>query len=86
LKRRAGRWQNARRLNLVLALITLRGHGEAHEARYAFTHPSAPLWPARLRVGGWLPAAVPGEGGRVEEGGYPQVMTSWGGYVPVRLE
>lgn len=35
LKRRAGRWQNARRLNLVLALITLRGRGEAREARYA---------------------------------------------------
>jgi hypothetical protein len=35
LKRRAGRWQNARRLNLVLGLITLRGRGEAHEARYA---------------------------------------------------
>ncbi len=35
LRRRAGRWQNLRRLNLVLALITLRGRGEAHEARYA---------------------------------------------------
>lgn len=35
LRRRAGRWQNVRRLNLVLALITLRGRGEAHEARYA---------------------------------------------------
>lgn len=35
LKRRAGRWQNARRLNLVLGLITLRGRGEAREARYA---------------------------------------------------
>lgn len=34
LRRRAGRWQNVRRLNLVLALITLRGRGEAHEARY----------------------------------------------------
>jgi len=35
LRRRAGRWQNARRLNLALGLITLRGRGEAHEARYA---------------------------------------------------
>ena len=35
MKRRAGRWQNARRLNLVLGLITLRGRGEAREARYA---------------------------------------------------
>ena len=34
IKRRAGRWQNARRLNLVLGLITLRGRGEAREARY----------------------------------------------------
>ncbi len=33
--RRAGRWQNVRRLNLVLGLITLRGRGAAHEARYA---------------------------------------------------
>lgn len=35
LKRRGGRWQNARRLDLVLGLMTLRGRGEAHEARYA---------------------------------------------------
>lgn len=35
LARRAGRWQNARRLNLVLGLITLRGRGEGREARYA---------------------------------------------------
>ncbi len=35
LRRRAGRWQNVRRLNLVLGLITLRGRGQAHEARYA---------------------------------------------------
>ena len=35
LRRRAGRWQNARRLNLVLGLMTLRGRGEAREARYA---------------------------------------------------
>ena len=35
LRRRAGRWQNVRRLNLALALIWLRGRGEAHEARYA---------------------------------------------------
>ena len=35
LRRRAGRWQNVRRLNLVLGLMTLRGRGEAHEARYA---------------------------------------------------
>ena len=34
LARRAGRWQNARRLNLVLGLITLRGRGQAREARY----------------------------------------------------
>jgi hypothetical protein len=34
LRRRAGRWQNARRLNLVLGLMTLRGRGAAHEARY----------------------------------------------------
>jgi hypothetical protein len=33
--RRAGRWQNARRLDLVLALMTLRARGEAREARYA---------------------------------------------------
>lgn len=32
---RAGRWQNARRLDLVLGLITLRARGEAREARYA---------------------------------------------------
>lgn len=35
IKRRAGRWQNARRLNLVLGLITLKGRGIAREARYA---------------------------------------------------
>jgi len=35
LRRRAGRWQNVRRLNLALGLITLRGRGEAREARYA---------------------------------------------------
>ncbi len=35
LRRRAGRWQNARRLDLVLGLIALRGRGEAREARYA---------------------------------------------------
>ncbi len=35
LRRRAGRWQNVRRLNLVLGLMTLRGRGQAHEARYA---------------------------------------------------
>lgn len=35
LARRAGRWQNARRLDLVLGLITLRARGEAREARYA---------------------------------------------------
>lgn len=35
LRRRAGRWQNVRRLNLVLGLMTLRGRGLAHEARYA---------------------------------------------------
>ncbi len=35
LRRRAGRWQNARRLDLVLGLITLRARGEAREARYA---------------------------------------------------
>ena len=35
IKRRAGRWQNARRLNLVLGLITLKGRGLAREARYA---------------------------------------------------
>jgi len=35
LRRRAGRWQNARRLNLVLGLITLHARGEAREARYA---------------------------------------------------
>lgn len=35
LRRRSGRWQNVRRLNLVLGLMTLRGRGEAHEARYA---------------------------------------------------
>lgn len=35
LRRRAGRWQNARRFDLVLGLMTLRGRGEAREARYA---------------------------------------------------
>jgi hypothetical protein len=35
IARRAGRWQNARRLDLVLALMTLRVRGEAREARYA---------------------------------------------------
>lgn len=34
LRRRAGRWQNARRLDLVLGLMTLRARGEAREARY----------------------------------------------------
>ncbi len=33
--RRAGRWQNARRRDLVLALMTLRARGEAREARDA---------------------------------------------------
>ena len=33
LRRRAGRFQNARRLDLVLGLITLRARGEAREAR-----------------------------------------------------
>ena len=35
LRRRAGRWQNARRLDLVLGLLTLRARGDAREARYA---------------------------------------------------
>jgi hypothetical protein len=35
LRGRAGRWQNVRRLDLVLGLITLRARGEAREARYA---------------------------------------------------
>jgi hypothetical protein len=35
ITRRAGRWQNARRLDLVLGLMTLRARGEAREARYA---------------------------------------------------
>jgi len=35
LRRRAGRWQNARRLDLVLGLMTLRARGEARETRYA---------------------------------------------------
>jgi hypothetical protein len=35
IARRAGRWQNARRLDLVLGLITLRARGEAREASYA---------------------------------------------------
>ena len=35
IARRAGRWHNARRLDLVLGLITLRARGEAREARYA---------------------------------------------------
>lgn len=34
LRRRAGRWQNARRLDLALGLMTLRGRGQAREARY----------------------------------------------------
>jgi hypothetical protein len=33
--RRAGRWQNSRRLDLALALMTLRARGDAREARYA---------------------------------------------------
>ncbi len=35
LRRRAGRWQNARQLDLVLGLMTLRARGAAREARYA---------------------------------------------------
>ncbi len=35
LRRRAGRWQNARRFDLVLGLMTLRARGETREARYA---------------------------------------------------
>jgi hypothetical protein len=35
LRRRAGRWQNARRLDLVLGLMTVRARGDAREARYA---------------------------------------------------
>ena len=35
IARRAGRWQNARRLDLVLALMTLRARREARDARYA---------------------------------------------------
>jgi hypothetical protein len=35
IARRAGRWQNARRLDLVLGLMTLHARGEAREARYA---------------------------------------------------
>lgn len=35
LRRRAGRWQNARRLDLVLGLMTLRARGAARETRYA---------------------------------------------------
>lgn len=35
LKKRAGRWKNVRRLNLVLGLATLRARGDAREARYA---------------------------------------------------
>jgi hypothetical protein len=35
IARRAGRWQNARRLDLALALMTLRARGDAREARYA---------------------------------------------------
>jgi len=35
IARRAGRWQNARRLDLVLALMTLHARGAAREARYA---------------------------------------------------
>jgi hypothetical protein len=35
LRRRAGRWQNARRLDLVLGLLTLRARGDAREASYA---------------------------------------------------
>ncbi len=35
LRRRAGRWQNARRLDLVLGLMTLRARGAAREARDA---------------------------------------------------
>ena len=35
IARRAGRWQNRRRLDLVLRLMTLHGRGEAHAARYA---------------------------------------------------
>jgi hypothetical protein len=35
IARRAGRWQNMRRLDLALALMTLRARGETREARYA---------------------------------------------------
>lgn len=35
LRRRAGRFQNARRVNLVLGLVTLRARREAREVRYA---------------------------------------------------
>ncbi len=35
IKRRGGRWQNARRLNVALGLIAMRARGEAREARYA---------------------------------------------------
>lgn len=35
LRRRAGRWQNARCLDLVLGLATLHARGDAREARYA---------------------------------------------------
>jgi hypothetical protein len=35
IRRRAGRWQNARRLDLALGLMTLRARGEAREVRYA---------------------------------------------------
>jgi hypothetical protein len=35
LHRRGGRWTNARRLNLVLGLMMLRGRGDAREERYA---------------------------------------------------
>ena len=35
LKARAGRWQNVRRLNLVLGLTTIRARGDAREPRYA---------------------------------------------------
>ena len=34
IRRRAGRWQNARRLDLALGLMTLRARGEAREVRY----------------------------------------------------
>jgi hypothetical protein len=50
LRRRAGRWQNVRRLNLVLGLMTLRGRGEAHRPATRGSSGSASRPPVSART------------------------------------